>query len=243
MYTILVTDSNELIATNKERIMRRSKLVDKLHFLVDPNYKGLDMSKFTVTMEYVLPVSRDYCSETLTLSEELYKDKLEYLVPFDTKLTKEPGEIEIQLTFTSVDLNADGTSTQYVRKTSPTTIDIIPISAWMDIIPDAALGSLDQRLLKADAMINAVADITENFYSTKADNIILTDKNKIQLTSEGNPIGNAIDVVVPTINDGDIDGVHNGILELDQSNIPDNPNNPGCDCGCDHESHPGFIEL
>ena len=75
MYTILLNDTNELITSVKERIMQRSKLVDNLHFLVDPIYKGIDMTDFTVMMEYILPVSREYKSEVLVKSDELYKEK------------------------------------------------------------------------------------------------------------------------------------------------------------------------
>ena len=68
MYTILVTDDNELKVTIKERIMQRSKMVDSFHFLVKPMYKeNIDMTGFTVTMEYVLPVSKKYVTETLVL--------------------------------------------------------------------------------------------------------------------------------------------------------------------------------
>lgn len=42
MYTLLLNNNNELITTVKERIMQRSKLVDNLHFLVEPNYKDID---------------------------------------------------------------------------------------------------------------------------------------------------------------------------------------------------------
>ena len=97
MYTILVGESNELVTSVKERIMQRSKLVDNLHFLVDPIYKGIDMTDFTVMMEYILPVSREYKSEVLVKSDELYKEKLEYKLPFDTCLTKEAGDIEVSL--------------------------------------------------------------------------------------------------------------------------------------------------
>ena len=62
MYTILVNDDNTLTTSIRERIMQRSKLVDSLHFLVYPTYKGLDMTDFTVTMEYILPVSKEYVS-------------------------------------------------------------------------------------------------------------------------------------------------------------------------------------
>lgn len=193
MYTILLNDTNELITSVKERIMQRSKLVDSLHFLVDPTYKGLDMSGFTVMMEYVLPVSREYHSEILVKSDALYKEKLEYKLPFDTCLTKEAGNIEIQLTFVKVSLDADGNNTQQVRKTSSTTIKILPISAWSDIVADNALGAIDQRLIQAEAMINAVGEMAQQLDSTKADNIIYNEEdNYIQLTANGSPIGDKI---------------------------------------------------
>ena len=142
MYTLLINENNEIITTVKERIMQRSKLVDNLHFLMNPTYKGLDMSDFTVTMEYVLPVSREYRTETLVKSDELYKEQLEYKLPLDTYLTKEAGKIEIQLTFTKVSLDAEGNSKQQVRKAGPAVITIVPISAWSDIIPDNALSAI-----------------------------------------------------------------------------------------------------
>ena len=77
MYTILVTQDDELVTSVRKRIMQRSKLVDTLHFLIDPLYNGLDASKFTVRMEYFSPISREPHTELLTLSDELYKEKLE----------------------------------------------------------------------------------------------------------------------------------------------------------------------
>lgn len=193
MYTILLNDTNELITSVKERIMQRSKLVDSLHFLVDPTYKGLDMSGFTVMMEYVLPVSREYHSEILVKSDALYKEKLEYKLPFDTCLTKEAGNIEVQLTFVKVSLDADGNNTQQVRKTNSTTIKILPISAWSDIVADNALGAIDQRLIQAEAMINAVGEMAQQLDSTKANNITYNEEdNYIQLTANGTPIGDKI---------------------------------------------------
>ena len=182
MYTILVNDNNELVTTVKERIMQRSKLVDNLHFLTNTMYKSVDMSEFTVTMEYVLPVSREYRTETLVKSSSLYKGQLEYVLPFDTCLTKEAGKIELQLTFTKVSLDADGKSKQQVRKAGPTTITIVPVSAWSDIIPDSALSALDQRLIMVDAMINAANEMNQYMYVTKADDLTYNeDTNELQL--------------------------------------------------------------
>ena len=100
MYTILVTTNNEaIVSTPDQRIMQRSKLVDTLHILVAPTYNGISMSDCTVLMEYKLPVSQEARSEILSLSDELYKENLEYTLPLDTYLTKEAGNVEIQTYF------------------------------------------------------------------------------------------------------------------------------------------------
>ena len=193
MYTILVNDDNTLTTSVRERIMQRSKLVDSLHFLVEPTYKELNIADFTVTLEYVLPISKKYKVETLIKSDELYKERLEYKLPFDTNLTREYGDIEIQLTFTKVDLDEEGKDIQYVRKTSTTSITIVPISAWSDVIPDEALTDLDQKILKTDAQIKELHEIQENILVEKADNLVLDEENKeLYLTAEGNQIGNKV---------------------------------------------------
>ena len=193
MYTILVTKDNELITSVKERIMQRSKMVDKLHFLVEQMYKELDMTDFTVVLEYLTPATKVYRSEILVKSSELYKDHLEYILPFDTCLTKEAGEIEIQLTFVKADLDEDGKALQYVRKTSPSIITITPISAWSDIVPDASLNAIDQRILKTEAQIKALEEMNGVMAVAKADNIeIDNETHELYLTSEGNPIGDRI---------------------------------------------------
>ena len=193
MYTILVNDDNTLTTSVRERIMQRSKLVDSLHFLVSPTYKELDMTDFTVTMEYILPVSKEYVSEVLVKSEELYKEMLEYKLPFDTDLTKEAGEIEVKLTFSKVDLDADGNDIQYVRKISATSITIVPIESWCDIIPDKALDAIDQRIIKTDAQIKALLEANEITRLEKADNLVLDNENKeLYLTAEGNQIGDKV---------------------------------------------------
>lgn len=195
MYTILLNETNQLITSIKERIMQRSKLVDSLHFLIEPTYKGIDMSDFTVMMEYILPVSREYKTEILVKSAELYKGQLEYKLPLDTCLTKEAGKIEIQLTFTRVELNPDGTSMQRVRKTSPTTVTILPISAWSDIIADNALSALDQRLIQVDAMLNAVNEMNMYLDEKMVDNLVYDDDAEtLQLSAKGVGVGHKVSV-------------------------------------------------
>ena len=193
MYTILVDDSNALITTVRERIIQRSKLVDNLHFLVNPTYKNFDMSQFTAVMEYVTPVSRELHTEFLTQSQELYKDMIEYKLPIDTNITKEAGIFELKLTFTYVEMDVDGKIYQHVRKTTPTGITIIPCPAWCDIVPDAALSALDQRIIGLEALVHALDDESKIIYETKADNIKYDNtSNTLQLMSNGKLIGDKV---------------------------------------------------
>lgn len=213
MYTILVTQNNELTTSVKERIMQRSKLMDSLHFLVDQMYKEIDMTDFTVMLEYILPVSRELHTEILVLQPELYKDKLEYILPFDTSLTKEAGDIEIQLTFTKVDLDENGNNIQYVRKTSPTTVTIVPISAWSDIIPDNALNALDMALLQVEGKIKELEALTDIYSTTKADNIKLdADTSELYLTANGTPIGTKI--AIDDLGDALADNTEDGLITV-----------------------------
>lgn len=158
MYTFLINEDNTLTASVVERVMQRSKLVDNLHFLADTTYKGIDMSNYTVMLEYVLPVSKNYKTEILQKSAELYKNKLEQVLPFDTELTSEVGDIEIQLTFANTEMDSEGRITQYVRKVGPGVIHVVSINNWSDMIPDSALSSLDQRLLMMISQMKALND-------------------------------------------------------------------------------------
>lgn len=193
MYTILITDQNEMITTVRERIMQRSKLVDNLHFLMEPTYKSFDMTKFTAVMEYITPVGRELKTEYLTLSPERYKDMLEYKLPFDTNLTKEAGDVEIQLTFTFVEMDANGMTTQHVRKISSTHITIIPVAAWCSVVGDEALSALDKRIIELDARINAINDIGAELDATKADDISYNEEdNSLQLIANNKLIGQKV---------------------------------------------------
>lgn len=222
MYTILVCDDNSLMTTKRERIMQRSKLVDNLQFLVPQFYNEEDMSDYTVQLEYILPCSRKYCTEILNLSDEMYKDHLRYLLPFDTKLTSEHGEIEIQLTFAKTELDVNGKGIQKVRKTSTTTINIIPISAWSDIIPDSALSAIDERLIKMDAEIRALDEMNQIIANTKADNIKYNEtENSLQLLSGEKEIGDKV-----TLKTGDT-SLEDGVPVVDFNSVSNGGSSDG----------------
>lgn len=219
MYVILVNDDDSLYGSKKERIMQRSTGVDTLVFIADPIYRNThDMTSATVMLEYVRPTSRKYETEILELSDERYNDcYLQYRLPFNTKLTSEAGFVELQLTFVYTDLDENGNGIQKVRKTSPTTIEIIPIAAWADIVPDAALSALDQRLLKLDSQMRAMNDYMNVLDSNKVDDLVYNSAEEtLQLSANGTGIGNKVSVR-EIMNDG----VPVVDLDSDSGNVPD----------------------
>lgn len=198
MYTFLINEDNTLTCSVEERIMERSKMVDNLHFLADTTYKGVNMSDYTVLLEYLLPVSKRYKTEILTKSDELYKNKLEYVLPFDTNLTNEPGDVQIQLTFSNITMDPDGKTTQHVRKVGPGVIHIIPVSAWSDVVPDATLTAVDQRIIALEALAKTLQERNQAIFDSKADNLSYDD-HTLQLTSNGKKIGNAIKITTESV--------------------------------------------
>ncbi len=194
MYTILINENNELISTlPKERIVQRSKLVDTLHFITNPTYKGADMSTYIARLEYRLPVSNELHSEILELSDELYKGMLEYKVPLDTTLTKEAGDIELKVIFSKLETNDKGEIKQRVRRCGTGILTITPLGVWGDFVPDELLSPIDQRILKTEAQMRKLEEIAKLLDETKADNLTYVE-NKLQLTANGNKIGQAVTI-------------------------------------------------
>jgi len=196
-YTILVCDDNSLYGSQKSKIMQKEKLVNKLCFLVAPHYNGHDMSQFTVTMRYVLPISKEFITETLVLADDKYEEYLKYVLPVDTNLSKEWGDVELNLTFTKVDTDNDGNIIQRVRKTDNYILKITELPDWDKFVPDSALSALDQRILKQDAQIMALANLADALDGNVniVDNLVYDDVGStLQLSANGVAVGDKVSV-------------------------------------------------
>lgn len=231
MYVILCNDDDSLYGSHKERIMQRSNCVENLVFIVNSIYRNTyDMTNATVLLEYLLPVSKRYKTEILTLSDERYKDCfLQYKLPINTEITSEAGSVQLQLTFAYVEMDEHGKGIQRVRKTSTTTIDVIPISAWSDIIPDQCLGGLDQRLIMMNSQLQALNDYMNVIDNKQVDDLVYDSvEDTLQLHSNGVGVGSKVSV--KDILDDGIPVVELGSSSGDNSK-PDH--NDGCNCGCE----------
>ena len=238
-YIFLLNDDNSIYASHREVLIQRSKLVDEIWFLVKPNYKTVenDMSLFSVILEYILPNSKSYHSLELVKNEEGYKEYIKYVVPFDTNLSSEAGDIQLQLSFVYVGLDADGKSVQKVRKTRPTILHITPVAAWSDIIPDASLAAIDQRIIKTQAQIKELGYYAEILGENQVDNLVYDDNSEtLQLMAGKKEIGNKVNV-----RDMLDDGIP--VVDLDNNSSNSGTNNNGCNCNCDCDCEDNVVEF
>jgi hypothetical protein len=205
-------------------------MVDEVWFLVNPKYKTCenDMSVFSVLLEYILPTSKSYHSLELVQDKEGYKEYLKYVVPLDSNLSSESGDVQLQLSFIFVGLDADGNNVQKVRKTRPTTLHITPIAAWGDIIPDSALSAIDQRIIMTQAQIKELGYYAEILSENQVNNLVYDDDSEtLHLSANGKVIGNKV-----SVKEMMRDGIP--VVDLDSDNSSNTENeNYGCDCGCD----------
>ena len=197
IHTILINDNNTITKSVVGNILHRTSNVDTLRILVSPTYTDeygdLQMSDCKCVMEIISPIGRTYTPKTLTPSKELYKSKLEYLLPIDIDITREGGNLEFKLTFTKLEMNSDGSFRERVRKTLSSTLQILPVEQWSDYISDANLDPIVQMLLSTQAQNEQTRVYAEMIMATKGDSLSYNDKtNELQLKSNGEPISSVI---------------------------------------------------
>lgn len=228
-YTFLLESDNSLIASHREVIMQREKLVNEIWFLVNPEYNYNDMSIFNVMLEYILPVSKEYHTLELVSDAEGYQEYLKYIVPLNTALSSEAGDVQLQLSFTFVGLDADGNGIQKVRKTKVGKLHVTPVAAWSDIIPDSALSALDQRIIKTQAQINELGYYAEVLGENQVNNLVYDDvAETLQLMAGKQTIGNPV-----SVRDMLDDGIPVVDMDSSSSNDSDNKHKYNCNCGCE----------
>ena len=189
-----MNQDKSLTITTKTNIYRKENMVDKLKFLFPEKYQELELADCTATLKYTDTNNIPH-AEILQKDEELYKGKLAYTLPLDSELTEFPGNINLRVTFTKIDME---TQTQYVMHTGEVAITILPLSDYYNFVPEESLEFVDQMVGTLQAKIEAIEKLAETYDKEKADNIVYED-NKLQLTSNGEKIGDVATIATGTI--------------------------------------------
>lgn len=176
MYAIKMNYDKSLSATIKATIYQYEKNADTLLFLVPASYEEVNLANCTMLLRYILPDGTGK-SEELEMDPEPYKTYYQYRIKASTRITSVAGKIELWLS--AIDLHDN-----LLLKSGTTYIEISPSKDITNYFSDEDMEQLDR--LSAQ-----VALLEQN----KADNIIYdSDGNYLQLTANGAPIGNQIDM-------------------------------------------------
>lgn len=188
MYTILMKDDKSLITTVTATIYQREKLVDKIRFLLPQNYGELSLKDFMITFRYVDPSNTGHV-EILTVKDELYKERLECVLPVDTKLSRFSGDNVGYLSFLRI--NDENGTHEEVLKTGSITITINPVEDIF-IDGDESLNALDKRLAQMIEISKANALTANMLLENHADDLNLSEDGLLQITANGKPIGKGV---------------------------------------------------
>lgn len=199
-YTILINEDHSFSHTKRVKIMYRSTGINTIRFLVNQMYGDLDMKKANVVLEIKTPISNKYKAVVLKASDELYKDRVEFLFPITIDYTKEIGNLEFTINFSYLDSDEEGKPVERVRTIGQTYVEIYNTTHWSDYIASDELDNIAQIMMTQQNLmeqqkdyLERIEELNEIFVLEKADNIKYNKKdNSIQLESFGQVIGDKI---------------------------------------------------
>ena len=238
MHTLLINDYNMITTTNAERIVQKTNNAHTICIRVKNEYNGTKMNECSAILFYRLPVSGEWHPFELTPSEELYKGThVEYQFSADTWLTREYGDVQIEVRFYNTTMNGYVQVDQYVRKATDGAIHISKSTDWASCVADSLLDSYDQRIIQLMMIQNRQDEMISESIMNGASTLSVEDGKLYLVSASGEKMGSTSDVVVSRTKDEDA-SPGDGLIELGQVEI-DNTKSE-CDCGCNHND---FEEL
>lgn len=189
MYPIVMNEDKDLIARHMPTIYQRESLVDELCFVFPETYHDISFVDATAVFKYT-DVANVAHAEMLK-PESLYENKISFVLPIDTKITKFSGDVIFSITLTKIDLE---NNKQYVLHTNDKTLKVLPKRNLYDFVPDESLEFVDQIVGDLNAKIQVLEKLADEFDKTKADNLLYKE-NQLQLTANGEPIGEPVHII------------------------------------------------
>ena len=103
MYTILMDVNKSLITPKKITIYQGENLIDTLRIIIPKQYNNIDISEYSVLLNYILP-GNVKCNETLKKIEEEYSDTHNaYTLSVNSNFTTFAGDITLSLLISKTD--------------------------------------------------------------------------------------------------------------------------------------------
>lgn len=225
MYTLRITDDNNVITTVKESLMEKSNCVNSIQIIINKLYKEqIDMTDTTAYMKYVLPVTKKIKMTQLIADTTTDESHILYTIPVTANISAEPGDIEVSFTFLKLvhDEESD-TTTSYVRKTESGLIHITKLAQFDSYEPSEMLTELDQRILALMAIAEDIKKLGQATYDNMPIDMKLdSEAKKLTLvnangnTGDGVGIADLSDSIAKELTGTDPDGTQDGVTHIDK---------------------------
>lgn len=225
MYTLRITDDNNVITTVKESLMEKSNCVNFIQIIINKLYKEqIDMTDTTAYMKYVLPVTKKIKMTQLIADTTTDESHILYTIPVTANISAEPGDIEVSFTFLKLvhDEESD-TTTSYVRKTESGLIHITKLAQFDSYEPSEMLTELDQRILALMATAEDIKKLGQETYDNMPIDMKLdSEAKKLTLvnangnTGDGVGIADLSDSIAKELTGTDPDGTQDGVTHIDK---------------------------
>lgn len=225
MYTLRITDDNNVITTVKESLMEKSNCVNSIQIIINKFYKEqIDMTDTTAYMKYVLPVTKKIKMTQLIADTTTDESHILYTIPVTANISAEPGDIEVSFTFLKlVDDEESDTTTSYVRKTESGLIHITKLAQFDSYEPSEMLTELDQRILALMATAEDIKKLGQATYDNMPIDMKLdSEAKKLTLvnangnTGDGVGIADLSDSIAKELTGTDPDGTQDGVTHIDK---------------------------
>lgn len=225
MYTLRITDDNNVITTVKESLMEKSNCVNSIQIIINKLYKEqIDMTDTTAYMKYVLPVTKKIKMTQLIADTTTDESHILYTIPVTSNISAEPGDIEVSFTFLKlVHDDESDTTTSYVRKTESGLIHITKLAQFDSYEPSEMLTELDQRILALMATAEDIKKLGQATYDNMPIDMKLdSEAKKLTLvnangnTGDGVGIADLSDSIAKELTGTDPDGTQDGVTHIDK---------------------------
>jgi len=206
---ILLKSDKSLIISKPSRIRQKEKLVDKLIFYIPQTYENIDLTDFVVTFYYYIDPINEAKMEILTQIESDKDGFSKYTVGVDSDVTNAAGILTGSLTLTKTDQDE---GKQYVLKSGEVSFEILTFEDYYKFVTDESLAPIDNKMLELDNKIQELNALAVELGEKQVDDLALSDDGLLQLTADGNTVGNGVVIEQPP-EEPDIDD-DDGIIDI-----------------------------
>ena len=164
MYIIIMNKNKSLTTSKRVDLYEGDNLADKIRFLFPEVYNGINLDECVVRLNYK-DLTGEEQSEVLEKDSDLYKNRLSYRYPIDSKFTRFYGDILYHISFSMINSKTENENVLFHTGTHKITIlpksDSIPPE---EILPEDSAGKIIKEVYDLE---ERVKKIEENGISVK----------------------------------------------------------------------------